>query len=510
MKKAFACILLLVFAMTALCACKGGTKKPEENMKGGAVVVGITQDLDSLDPHKAVAAGTREVLYNIFEGLVKPDKDGNLVPAVAASYDISADGTKYTFVLREGVKFHNGETVTADDVVYSLNRVAGRLETSDPEVQVVPAFSVISDITASKNEAGKDVITVTLASPNTELIGYFTCNIIPKNYADQASKPIGTGPFKFESYKPMVGLVMVRNDDYYGTKAHLAKVTFSISESTDAAFLQLQAGNIDIFPYLTVDQAEQLKDQFKIEVGDMSLVQGLFLNNAEKPFDDVRVRKAMNYAVDKKEVLQMLNGGYGTAIGSGVYASFGLYYDKTLEDAYPHDEAKAKALLAEAGYPDGFTFTVKVPSNYVYHVQTAEVLANQLKKVGITMKIELIEWATWISDVYKGHKHVSTIVGLDSQLAPSDILKYYVGGSAKNFMNYTSDTFDAKYKEAMATADTQKKVELYHELQKCLSDDAASVFLQSPSLMVAVNKKLDGYTFYPVYVQDMSTVYFKE
>ena len=167
-------------------------------------------------------------------------------------------------------------------------------------------------------------------------------------------------------------------------------------------------------------------------------------------------------------------------------------------------------MLAEAGYPDGFTFTVKVPSNYVYHVQTAEVLANQLKKVGITMKIELIEWATWISDVYKGHKHVSTIVGLDSQLAPSDILKYYVGGSAKNFMNYTSDTFDAKYKEAMATADTQKKVALYHELQKCLSDDAASVFLQSPSLMVAVNKKLDGYTFYPVYVQDMSTVYFKE
>jgi peptide/nickel transport system substrate-binding protein len=304
-------------------------------------------------------------LYNIFEGLVKPDKDGNLVPAVAASYDISADGTKYTFVLREGVKFHNGETVTADDVVYSLNRVAGRLETSDPEVQVVPAFSVISDITASKDADGKDVITVTLASPNTELIGYFTCNIIPKNYAEQASKPIGTGPFKFESYKPMVGLVMVRNDDYYGTKAHLAKVTFSISESTDAAFLQLQAGNIDIFPYLTVDQAEQLKDQFKIEVGDMSLVQGLFLNNAEKPFDDVRVRKAMNYAVDKKEVLQMLNGGYGTAIGSGVYASFGLYYDKTLEDAYPHDEAKAKALLAEADYPDGFTFTVKVPSNYV-------------------------------------------------------------------------------------------------------------------------------------------------
>ncbi|MBO4627439.1 MAG: ABC transporter substrate-binding protein [Lachnospiraceae bacterium] len=509
MKKVFACFLLLAATMTALCACKGGTK-PEENLEGGAVVVGITQDLDSLDPHKAVAAGTREVLYNIFEGLVKPDKDGKLVPAVAESYEISEDGTTYTFVLREGVKFHNGETVTAADVVYSLNRCAGRLETSDPEVQVVPAFSVISDIAASKNAAGKDVITVTLSSPNTELIGFFTSNIIPKNYADQAKAPIGTGPFKFVSYKPMVELVMERFDDYYGQKAHLAKVTFSISESSDAAFLQLQAGSIDIFPYLTVDQAEQLEGKFTIEVGDMSLVQGLFLNNAVKPFDDVRVRKAMNYAIDKKELLTMLNGGYGTAIGSGMYATFGLYYDATLENAYPHDEAKAKELLAEAGYANGFTFTVKVPSNYVYHVQTAEVLANQLKKVGITMKIELIEWASWLSDVYKAHNCEATIIGLDSQLAPSDILKYYIGGSAKNFMNYKSDAFDAAYTKATATADTTKKVELYHELQKYLSDDAASVFLQSPSLMVAVNPKLAGYTFYPVYVQDMASVYFKD
>ena len=506
MKKYFACFLLLVSAMTALCACEGGTKDPEDNTKGGAVVVGITQDLDSLDPHKAVAAGTREVLYNIFEGLVKSDKDGKLVPAVAESYEISADGTKYTFVLRSGVKFHNGETVTADDVVYSLNRCAGRLETPDPEVQVVAAFSVISDITASKGSDGKDVITVTLSTPNTELIGYFTCNIIPKNYDNQAKSPVGTGPFKFVSYKPMDSLVMERYDDYYGTKAHLQKVTFSISESTDAAFLKLQAGNIDIFPYLTVDQAEQLKDKFNIEVGSMSLVQGLFLNNAVKPFDDVRVRQAVNYAVDKNEILQMLNGGYGTAIGSGMYSTFGLYYDSSLENAYPHDEAKAKQLLQEAGYAEGFTFTVKVPSNYTYHVQTAEVLANQLKKVGITMKIELIEWATWLSDVYKGHNCDATIIGLDSQLAPSDILKYYIGGSTKNFINYKSDDFDAKYNEAMATVDTDRKVALYHELQKCLSDDAASVFLQSPSLMVAVAKGLTGYTFYPVYVQDMASV----
>ncbi len=510
MKRLLFGTLLTVFCLAALSGCKGGTdKNPKDTEDGGSVVVGITQDLDSLDPHKAVAAGTREVLYNIFEGLVKPDKDGNLVPAVAESYTVAPDGMEYDFVLRKGVKFHNGAEVTAADVVYSLNRCAGRLENPEAGVQVVAALSVISDITAVQ-EDGKDVIKVRLSIPNTELIGFFTCNIVPEAYKDQAKAPVGTGPFKFVSYTPMSSFVMERNDDYYGTKAHLKKVTFTISESTDAAFMSLQAGNIDIFPYLTVDQAQQLKGKFTIEVGDMSLVQGLFLNNEVKPFDNIDVRKAMNYAIDKQEILDMLNGGYGSVIGSGMYSTFGAYYNKDVANVYAHDEAKARELLAAAGYPEGFTFTVTVPSNYTYHVQTAEIIANQLKKVGITMKIQLIEWASWLSDVYKGHNFEATIIGLDSQLAPSDILKYYIGGSVKNFINYKSEKFDSTYTAATATADVATKVQLYYNLQKDLSDDAASVFLQSPALMVAVNPKLGGYTFYPVYVQDMASVYYKD
>ncbi len=510
MKRFISMALLVVLSLTALTACGGGTDKGKKDTSdGGQVVVGITQDLDSLDPHKAVAAGTEEVLYNIFEGLVKPDKDGNLLAAVAKSYDISDDGLTYTFVLREGVKFHNGAEVTAEDVLYSLNRCAGRLDESDPEVQVVAALSVISDITASTDEEGADVITVTLSEANTELIGYFTCSIVPKDYKDQSKAPIGTGPFRFVSYTPMDSIVIERNDDYYGTKAHLKKVTFAISESTDAAFLELQAGHIDIFPYLTADQAAQLEGQFTIEVGDMSLVQALFINNAVKPFDDIRVRKAMCHAIDREGLLDMVAGGYGSIIGSGIYAGLSLYYDETLANMYEYDVEKAKQLLAEAGYADGFTFTVKVPSNYDYHVSTAEVLVEQLKAVGITMNIQLIEWATWLSDVYADHNFEATVIGLDSQLAPGDILKYYVGGKPKNFINYSNAEFDKVYKEAAIAVDTDEKVALYKQLQRFLAEDAASVFLQTPSLMVAVNPELAGYTFYPVYVQDMSTIYYK-
>ena len=501
MKKYFMMALLILVSAAVLSGCrKGGTKKDERS-----VVVGITQDLDSLDPHKAVAAGTKEVLYNIFEGLVKPDQNGNLVPAVAESYKISEDGKTYSFILRKDVKFHNGSTVTAEDVIYSLKRCAGMLETSDPEVQVVAALSVISDITTS-NENGVDTITVTLKEANTELIGYLTCSIIPKNYTEQAKKPVGTGPFRFVSYTPMSSLVMEKNKDYYGRKANIEKVTFAISENTDAAFLKLQAGQIDIFPYLTSDQATQLKDSFNIEVGEMSLVQALFLNNKVKPFDNPDVRRAMCLAVNRDDILSILNDGKGKKIGSGVYAGFGAYFNDACTDTYTYNLQEAKELLKKAGYPNGFTFTCVVPSNYTYHVQTAQVLASQLQNAGITMKIQMIEWASWLSDVYQGHNFEATIVGLDSQLAPSDILKYYISGSKKNFINYESEEFDRLYQEAIATTDSAKKKELYNKAQKCLADDAASVFLQSPSLMVAVSKRLTGYTFYPVYVQDMSTI----
>ncbi len=512
MKKIMTRMLLLAAILTALTGCSGGTgeKKEEDTSKGGSVVVGITQDLDSLDPHKAVAAGTKEVLYNIFEGLVKPDKDGNLVPAVAESYEVAPDGMTYAFVLRQGVVFHNGKTVTAEDVVYSLKRSAGLLETSDPEVQVVAALSVISTIESSENEDGKEIVTIKLKEPNTELTGYLTCSIIPCDYKEQATKPVGTGPFVFTSYEPMESIVITRNEKYYGDKAHLESVTFSISESSDAAFVELLAGNIDIFPYLTEDQAAQLKGQYTIEIGDMSLVQGLFLNNAAAPFDNLLVRQAMCYAVDRQAILDMLSGGHGSIIGSGMYASFGAYYDASLAQKYPYDTEKAKALLAEAGYKDGFTFTIQVPSNYTYHVSTAQVIADQLRKVGITAKIQQIEWAAWLSDVYSAHNFEATIIGLDSQLAPSDILKYYIAGSPKNFINYAEDeTFNATYQEALKTVDAKKKKELYKKLQANLADNAASVFLQSPALLVAVNPKLGGYTFYPVYVQDMASVYYK-
>ncbi|MBQ3029451.1 MAG: ABC transporter substrate-binding protein, partial [Lachnospiraceae bacterium] len=274
-----AVFLALLASITALCACTGGRTEEKGSEDLVSAVVGITQDLDSLDPHKAVAAGTDEVLFNVFEGLVKPSADGTLVPAVAKEYAIAPDGMSYTFTLRENVKFHNGEVVTADDVVYSVKRCAGLLDNKDPEVVVESALSVISAV----EKVGEDKVVLRLSEPNTELLGFLTCSIIPMDYDKQKTEPIGTGPFRFVSYKPLESFVVERFDEDYGEKPYLEKVTFKICASNDSAFMELMAGSIDIFPYLTDEQASQLPAEYKLEKGASNLVQAVFLNNGFAP-----------------------------------------------------------------------------------------------------------------------------------------------------------------------------------------------------------------------------------
>ena len=499
-----ALFLALLVSVTALCACNGGSSGKKGSEDDFSAVVGITQDLDSLDPHKAVAAGTDEVLFNVFEGLVKPSPDGTLVPAVAKDYTIAPDGMSYTFSLRENVKFHNGKVVTADDVVYSVKRCAGLLDTKDPEVVVESALSVISAV----EKVGEDTVVIRLSEPNTELLGFLTCFIIPEDYTEQESAPVGTGPFRFVSYTPLSSFVVERFEDYYGEKPYLEKVTFKICASNDAAFMELLSGGIDIFPYLTDEQASQLPDDYNLEVGASNLVQAMFLNNKVEPFTDVRVRQALCYAVDKEELLAIVSGGRGHIIGSNMFPNFGVYYDESLETYYSYQPEKAKELLADAGYNENnpLHFVLKVPSNYDFHVATAQVLVEQYKKIGVNVEIHLIEWSAWLSDVYKGRDYEATIVGLDSALAPSDVLKRYMSTAKNNFVNYENPEFDELFTKALASTVESEKVTLYKEIQQLLTKEAASVYLQDGAKLVAVNKRFTNYLFYPVYVQDMAAL----
>ncbi len=498
-------LLLLVLSMIlALCGCKGGkSEKEQSSKKKDSIVVGIQNNLDSLDPHITAAAGTKEVLFNIFEGLVKPDKDGNLIPAVASDYVVSEDGRTYTFTLRENVKFHNGSVVTAEDVKYSIERSAGMID--GEKVMEISAFKNIESV----NVVDASKVEVVLKAADTELISFMTVAIIPKDYDAQETKPIGTGPFKFVSNTFNQSFVMERFDEYWGNKAYLKTVTFKIINQASTAVTELKSGAIDIYPYLSVDLANQLNDKTYVVSGNTNLVQALFLNNKVEPFDDVNVRIALSYAIDKQGLMDMLSDGKGSIIGSGLFPGFGKYY-KDCSKVYSYNQEKALEYLKKAGYEDGFTFTVRVPSNYQYHMDSALVIKDMLSKVNVTMEIEGIEWATWLEDVYVGRKFDATIVGIDAKLAPKDMMVRYISDGGKNFINFASDEYDELYEKAIATTNEDEKVDYYHKMQDILANEAASVFIQDPSLLVAINSQLEGYTFYPVYVQDMSVVKYKD
>lgn len=472
-----------------------------ETVQGGEITVGIAQDLDdSLDPHYAVAAGTKEVMFNVFEGLMKPSPDGDLICAVADHYKISDDRLTYTFTLRDGVKFHNGESVTADDVVYSIERCAD----TSKGAPLVAAFSNIQSVKAADDHT----VVITLKQPDSEFLSYLTTAIIPKDYNQQATAPVGTGPFKFVSRTAQDTIVLERFDDYWGQKAYLDKVTFKVIENADSLVLSLQSGAIDLCGHLTATQVQQLSG-YNILEGTMNLVQALYLNNAQKPFDDVRVRQALCYAVDKQQVLDLVSDGHGKAIGSSMYPAFKKYFMDDLTDYYTQNIQKAKELLTEAGYPNGFSMTITVPSNYQPHVDTAQVLVEQLKAIGVTATIKPVEWDTWLSEVYTNHNYQSTVIGVDAaNMTARALLERFTTGNSGNFINYSNADYDALFAKAQATSDEDAQTAIYKQMERNLTENAANVYIQDLADLVAIKPDLTGFQFYPIYVLDLSGIHY--
>lgn len=497
--------ILLVFMLTtltvALSACSGD--KEGDTSVSSQITIGIPQDLDSLDPHKAVAAGTTEVLFNVFEGLLKPDSDGNLNPAVASDYTVSEDGMVYTFTLREGIKFHDGSLVTVEDVEYSIERCA---DTGNGE-PLVAAFSNIESVNALDDKT----IEIKLIQPDAEFLASMTTEILPKSNAEPERMAIGTGPYKMVSYTPQENFIVEKFPEYWGEQAHIEQAVFKVCSNADSIVMDLKGGSIDMFARVTSAQAAELTEDFRILEGNMNLVQALYLNNSAAPFDDVRVRQALCYAADPQEIMLLTSDGKGTEIGSSMFPAFGKYYMEELKDVYEPDLEKAKALLAEAGYSDGLSFTMTVPSNYQQHIDTAQVLAEQFKKIGVDAKIELIEWSSWLSDVYAGRQYQSTVVGVDaSSLSAGALLGRFQSEAGNNFINFNSPAYDTAYGNAISTIDDAEQVKYYKECETILAQEAANVYIQDIVELVALNKKYAGYEFYPLYVQDISKLYLAE
>ncbi|MBR0026770.1 MAG: ABC transporter substrate-binding protein, partial [Clostridia bacterium] len=331
-----------------------------------------------------------------YEGLVKPNSDGELICAVARDYEITNGGRTYTFFIREGVQFHNGQTVTAADVVYSIERCAD----ASGGAPLVAAFSAIEEVKATDDIT----VEITIKAADLDFLSYLTEAIVPNGYDQLATAPMGTGPFKYVSRSPQENIVIEKFDGYWGEGAALNKVTYKIYEDSTALVMALKGGAIDLCAHLTSAQVAQLDEKyFQILEDTMKLVQAVYLNHQAKPFDDQKVREALCYAIDRQQIMDFVAGGRGTAVGSSMYPAFTKYFMPELVDYYKYDPAKAKQLLSDAGYNESNPLKLSYKySNNSMHGDVATMLQSFWSKLGVEIDLVAVEQGVYYDQIDQG------------------------------------------------------------------------------------------------------------
>jgi peptide/nickel transport system substrate-binding protein len=463
------------------------------------LVLGTVLEPPHLDPTAGAAAAIDEVVYaNIFEGLTRIDRNGEVKPALAESWTVSDDGLVYTFRLHEGVTFHDGTTFDSADVKFSLDRAMAEDSTNAQKGLFAPIAAVEAP------DAKTVVITLKQATGNLLFnLGWGDAVIVaPESAAENKNTPVGTGPFKFDRWVKGDRIEISRNARYWGEPAKLASATIKIIPDPAAATAALLAGDVDAFANFPAPEAlPQFEDdpRFTVVIGSTEGETILAMNNAHPPLDDIRVRRALAHAIDRKAVVDGAMFGYGTPIGSHFAPHHPAYVDLT--ERYAFDPEKAKALLGEAGHGNGLTLSLKLPPPS-YARRGGEVVASQLAAIGIKTDIQQVEWAQWLEQVFKAKDYDLTIV---SHTEPMDIGIY---ARDDYYFNYQDAGFKALMTKLDATVDESARYEILAEAQEKLAEDSVNVFLFQLAKHGVWNKDVIGlWENSPVQANDLTEVY---
>lgn len=466
------------------------------------VVVGMQLEPPNLDPTGGAAAAIDEVVYaNVFEGLTRFADDGTIRPALAESWEIAPDGLSWVFNLRPGVTFHDGLPLTAEDVVFSFDRAMAE-DSTNAQKQL---FAGINEVTAIDDVTVEIGLDQPKGSLLTNLAWGDAVIVSPASAESNATKPVGTGPFKFSQWVQGDRVELVRNPDYWGEPAKLDKVTFKFISDPTAAFSAMMAGDIDAFPnYPAPENLAQFEadPRFQVIVGATEGETILAMNNERPPFDDIRVREAVAHAVDRQAIIDGALFGYGTPIGSHFSPTHPAYEDLTGLSA--HDPERAKALLAEAGHPDGFRTTLTLPPP-AYARRGGEIVAAQLRAVGIDARITNVEWAQWLEQVFKNHDFDMTII---SHTEPMDIEIY---ARPDYYFGYDDPVMRALIAGVEATADPAEQAEILRAAQERIAGHFVNAFLfQLPKISVADAQLRGLWANSPTQANDMTAVSWAE
>ncbi|MBB4122022.1 ABC transporter substrate-binding protein [Martelella radicis] len=433
------------------------------------LVLAMSTEPTGLDPTAAAPVAIGQVVWqNVFEGLVAINEDGAIVPQLASDWTVSDGGLTYTFALQDGVTFHNGEAFDAETAKFTIERIIAE-NSVNPQKAL---YGAIESVEAP--DAG--TLVLHLSRPAFDLLYWLgfpaAVMVEPTSAETNAIDPVGTGPFAFAEWRKGNEVSLAAYPGYWGDKPALENVTFRFIADPQAQAAALNSGGVDAIPEFT---APELVSQFETK-GDFDVVLGTTgmevvagMNNAEPPFDDARVRRALMMMLDRQAIVDATNSGFGTPIGSHFSPSDAGYEDLT--GVLPYDPEAAKALLAEAGYGDGLSFTMKVP-NRTYAERAAEIMQAYFAQGGVTMTIESSEFpATWIKDVFKDTNYDMTIIG---HAEPLDIGIY---ARHPYYFNYDNPDFDATMTDIANATDEDARLEGYRKAQEILAEDVPALFL---------------------------------
>ncbi len=466
--------------------------------KKDVVTLAMTLEPPGLDPTAGAASAIAEiVLYNVFETLTKINSDGTVSPLLAQSWEVSPDLKTYTFTLKKGVKFQNGEPFNAAAVKFSFER-AGSEKSTNKDKRTFASMERVAVI----DEHTVVILNKSLDPDFLFLMGQATAIIVePKSIETNATKPVGTGPYQLSAWNKGASITLTKWDSYRNAAAiKIKKVTFKFISDPAAQVAALLAGDVDAFPRVTPRSVAQFKTntKFQVVVSGSRAKTILAINNKKKPLDDVRVRRAIAAAIDRKAVIEGAGDGYGVPIGSHyVPGAFG-YVDTN--GINPFNIEKAKALLAEAGVKLPLELSLKLPPP-PYARQGGEIIATQLAKIGIIAKIENVEWAQWLSGTYTNKNYDLTII---SHVEPFDLANFVKPGY---YWGYESPQFVALFDKIQNSPRAADRAKLLGDAQRMLANDAVHAFLYQPQWVTVANKNLKGlWKDMPVFVNDVSAL----
>ncbi len=490
--------IVLVLALAAFGAAGAQTY-------GGILRAGMQTDPVGLDPHTTNATATRNMLENVYDTLVMFDASGKIVPGLAESWETSDDNLTWTFHLRSGVTFHNGDALKASDVVFSIDRIKDP-DTASPrqgDFEVVDSVEAPDDSTVVFHLS--QPFAPLLAKLGSSLNVVVSQKVVEANGGSLDNAVVGTGPFMFKEYVPQTRMVLVKNPDFWGKDAdgnqlpYLDGITFTFYPDPTARTTAVQTGNVDWIEYVPSADVDTLKADANVEVvgGLSNNFRSLYFNVTKPPFDNKLVRQAIAYAIDEQSIVDLALFGTGGVAAKGTTIPASNFYGVKDSPYQGRDVEKAKSLLAEAGMQDGFTFDLYVTSTYDFLRTPAEIIQQNLSDIGIKTNIVAEDWSIYLPKVLDS-QFTATILGESGQSDPDDFLyNPFHSDNPNNFGLYANPDVDKLLEQGRQVSDQDQRKAVYDEAQHLILDDSPQVFLFHSSQFEALRTNVKGYEHFP-------------